>query len=194
MSGTHPPQVYTILRQLRDDATDEIYLNVWAKWRKDTTGTIEPPQREPGCETWVYYCLKNGLVKYEEWCSGLELTITEDGLIALSLHDQQSTATSNEKVVEFPSPQSAPTRSDTMPWEGNGDWARPTQLTGRILRFMFGRSQSTRDELIFTAWNRDDPGDNAIKAALHKTNKYLEEQGHHQVLEKVRDEPLVRWA
>ncbi len=195
MSDTHPTQVYALLKQLQDNTAGPEYLTQWKLWQTDKTDTVEPPKREPDYETWVDYLLEKGLAEYEEWCGGKALTITERGRRALILQEQKPERASNETATVPQSRPPASTSCDTMPWEDERGWDRPKgSKTLRILNLILCRSQVTRDELINAAWDRDDPGDNAIKAAIHKTNKYLQEQGHHQVLERVRDEPVIRWV
>ena len=86
-----------------------------------------------------------------------------------------------------------PPAEPEMPWETLG-WDDPTPQIARIIRFMWNRDQASCDALIADVWGNDKIRDNTICAARSRANDYLGKNRHARTLEKVRGNPVVRWA
>jgi hypothetical protein len=91
---------------------------------------------------------------------------------------------------EAPPSAAAEKRERSLPLE---DAPRQTR---RLLSYMLNRESAPVNAFVEHVWEAsyDKVKDNAIHAAIHRANHFLSEQGHPRLLEKVRDEPVVRWV
>lgn len=83
----------------------------------------------------------------------------------------------------------------TLPksWLGE-DWDELAPLIRRLLRYMHGKERANLNHLCPIVWERDYDRvkNSSIHNAIYRANKYLEKR-ERRVIEKIRQEPFLRW-
>src|SRR5262249_33847902 len=83
-----------------------------------------------------------------------------------------------------------------LPWSGP-DWEDLSRVPKVLLRYMHCRKRAACDDDLGRAvWGKreEEVTDGAIHAAKNDANRFLQQKGVQQVLEKPRGQRTVRWA